>query len=628
MLIERGKRQGEHRGLWRVAAYGLAVLLLAVLAALWLGPQFVDWSRYKATFAERMSEALGRPVTVQGSLDLVLLPSPRLSLSDVRVANHPEATADQLLTVRSVDATLELGALITGRIELSELILVEPVLELERFDDGGANWQLARTQKSGTDPEGTEPSGASDALYPERLTIENGTLIYRDPRIAGAQRIARIEAQASTFERSGAIRGSGRFAIGRATFDFDLSKGRTAKDRSASFALTLALVGSDSTAGFEAMVRVLEDGIAIDGTLRLEGTGIGETMGAMGLAPPTGGAILHEAYRLEGRLSTGSGDLRVDGLRLQLGEFTGEGALAIRFEGRAPFVDIKIDLGRFDLDAVLEAAGGPRTESPAGESDEQSSQGARVEVPLLAIEPGAIGDTLIGVLPDDLSASLDLSVGVLVFRQGVIRQVVLVAALDDGVVTIQQGSALLPGGADLAVFGQVDIAPDAWAYAGRVEGMADDFRAVLGWLGVDLSDVPSDRLRVFSLGCWVEANEYGVALNDIDLRLDATRLSGDGSVAFADRTVIWAELEIDRLNFDAYFPEAADSNGSAGEDVFIPIESDPIPALEGVSSSINVHLRTLIRGGRSLRDIDLTARLKGGAFLVEQASGAVQGKTR
>ena len=138
MLIERGKRQGERRGLWRVAAYGLAVLLLAVLAALWLGPQFVDWSRYKATFAERMSEALGRPVTVQGSLDLVLLPSPRLSLSDVRVANHPEAAADQLLTVRSVDATLELGALITGRIELSELILVEPVLELERFDDGGA----------------------------------------------------------------------------------------------------------------------------------------------------------------------------------------------------------------------------------------------------------------------------------------------------------------------------------------------------------------------------------------------------------------------------------------------------------------------------------------------------------
>jgi hypothetical protein len=628
MLIETGKRQRDRRGLWRVAAYGLAVLVLAVVVALWLGPQFVDWSRYKTIFTEHMSEALGRPVTVQGSLDLVLLPSPRLSLSDVRVANHPGATADQLLTVRSLDATLELGALITGRIELSELVLVEPVLELERFDDGGTNWQLARTQKSGTVPEGAEPSDASDALYPERLTIENGTLIYRDPRIAGPQWVARIEAQASMLERGGAIRGSGRFAVGRATFDFDISKGRTAEDRSASFALTLALVGSDSTAGFEATVRVLEDGVALDGMLRLEGTGIGETMGAMGLAPPTGGAILHEAYRLEGRLSTGSGESRVDGLKLQLGEFTGEGSLVTRFEERAPFVDIKLDLGRLDLDAILEAAGGPKTESPVGESDEQGLQGARVEVPLLAIEPGTIGDTLIGVLPDDLSASLDLSVDVLVFREGVIRQLVLVAALDNGVVTVQQGSALLPGGADLAVFGQVDIDPDVWAYAGRVEGMADDFRAVLGWLGADLSDVPSDRLRVFSLGCWVEANEYGVVLSDIDFRLDATRLSGNGSVAFADRMVIWAELEIDRLNFDAYFPEAADSDGSVGEGVFIPIESDPIPALEEIGGSISAHLQTLIRGGRSLRDIDLAARLKGGAILVEQADRAERGETR
>ncbi|MDJ0931176.1 AsmA family protein [Breoghania sp.] len=59
-------------------------LILALVAAL-VAPMFIDWSAYRTTFEEYAGEALGRRVTVLGSTDARLLPTPTLTFSDVRV---------------------------------------------------------------------------------------------------------------------------------------------------------------------------------------------------------------------------------------------------------------------------------------------------------------------------------------------------------------------------------------------------------------------------------------------------------------------------------------------------------------------------------------------------------------
>ena len=52
---------------------------------MWLVPQWLDWTRYRATIEVLASATLGQPVTIQGPITLTLLPQPVLTAAQVNV---------------------------------------------------------------------------------------------------------------------------------------------------------------------------------------------------------------------------------------------------------------------------------------------------------------------------------------------------------------------------------------------------------------------------------------------------------------------------------------------------------------------------------------------------------------
>ena len=65
----------------------LVLLLVALVAAVLIGPSFVDWNQYKTEIAAEAKKATGRDLTVAGDVSLALLPSPALSAEKVSLAN-------------------------------------------------------------------------------------------------------------------------------------------------------------------------------------------------------------------------------------------------------------------------------------------------------------------------------------------------------------------------------------------------------------------------------------------------------------------------------------------------------------------------------------------------------------
>ena len=114
------------------AALGLGGFLLLALAGLWLGPRLVDWEPWRAQLAEVASDRLGRPVTLDGPVELVLLPSPMVRAGGVTIAEPPgiEAEGSFRVTARMLRLRLDLPALIAGRIEPREIALVGAELTL------------------------------------------------------------------------------------------------------------------------------------------------------------------------------------------------------------------------------------------------------------------------------------------------------------------------------------------------------------------------------------------------------------------------------------------------------------------------------------------------------------------
>lgn len=173
--------------LWLIAAAVLAALflLLAVFVVTF------DANRYRDSVLSRLETALGRPVRAS-SLTLRLLP-PRLELQDVQVLELERFGKGDFLSAQAVRVDLVPGDLWKGRISLSALELIKPVLRLRQNRSG--NWNFADSPlitKSGAAP----AKGSAASQLPARWEITDARLII-EPRGRPALTLSHLDAQLS-----------------------------------------------------------------------------------------------------------------------------------------------------------------------------------------------------------------------------------------------------------------------------------------------------------------------------------------------------------------------------------------------------------------------------------------------
>jgi hypothetical protein len=141
-----------------------ALLLLFAIAAVVV--PLININRYHRTIAETLSRSLGRPVHL-GSVQLQLLPSPGLALTDFVVEEDPKFGAEPLLRAPSVTVTLRASSLWRGRLEVGRIDLDNASVNLVRDARGGWNFgsllvQAARIPNAPT----TQRRSSSEARFP------------------------------------------------------------------------------------------------------------------------------------------------------------------------------------------------------------------------------------------------------------------------------------------------------------------------------------------------------------------------------------------------------------------------------------------------------------------------------
>ena len=163
------------------ALIGIAVVLVLLVGAALVVPQFIDLNDYKSEISEQAHAATGRTLTIGGDIHLSLLPSLELAVSDVAFANAPGAEPAEMATLSELHLKLKLFPLLSGTIEIDKFVLVDPVINLRVDADGRANWDFDTG-----DPAPAEDSGESGGapvlgdLKLDDIGIENGRVAYSD----------------------------------------------------------------------------------------------------------------------------------------------------------------------------------------------------------------------------------------------------------------------------------------------------------------------------------------------------------------------------------------------------------------------------------------------------------------
>ncbi|MDE0389723.1 MAG: AsmA family protein [Rhodospirillales bacterium] len=588
--------------------YGILVFLALVVAALFLVPSFLDWEGFKPEITERIEAITGRTLAIDGPLKVSILPTPKIEATDLRLANVPGAADPDMARIGSLELRLALGPLLGGEIAVTGLEMVEPVIELQRLADGSPNWLFESLPAPATG-EGAagEPESEPELTRLDSATITNGTIVYHHADGRPSERIEGIDATLSARSLDGPFRGDGTFNVRGRPIAFQLATSTLRDDGTMPISVEAIFGGERGRALFEGIVRGDGETPAFDGNLRIETADLGALLSAIAVdlgALPA--APLAAEFDARGALSVSGEAIAADELQVRLGESQATGALSWR-DGEVPQLAADIDLNRIDLDQFLPAEEAGGTGQPVDEA---------ALVPLQTLS-----DDIRLVIPADVAATIDLKIGTLTWREGVIRQARTRLELDGGVVTLKPASALLPGGADVRFAGRLTRGGDRPWLQGVVEIAADDLRAILSWLSVDVGDVPADRLRRLNASADLSAIGNRLSTTNLDVRIDTTRIAGNAAIAADERPRITAALAVNTVNVDAYLP--AGETGAGSQETASPApeaaSEDTWVGLTDIDADIVLKMDALIYDGVRVAGLELDAALDGDNLTLRRA---------
>ena len=147
------------RGTQSLVVIGSVVLALLVVALIVIAT--FDWNRLRPFIGDKVSQAIGRPFSINGDLTLdwrrdrsrsgpaAWVPWPEFTARDIRIANPDWAAQTPFAQLDALRFRLSPWALLMHRIEVPSVQLVNPSIDLERDKDGRATWHFNPPKKSG-----------------------------------------------------------------------------------------------------------------------------------------------------------------------------------------------------------------------------------------------------------------------------------------------------------------------------------------------------------------------------------------------------------------------------------------------------------------------------------------------
>ena len=408
----------------------IAGIIVALLFAALVGPNLIDWNKFRGDFEAQASYALGAPVRIDGDIRLRILPAPHMTLRKVKIVNtHSAAQSAHLATFEEIDAEVALTPLITGDISVTSVRIVRPQINLEVFPDGTTGGR--RTSRR----DGRRWLFFARLDQPRRGAIREWRNFIRKPRLGRRWKAEQVGGEVIATSLVGPLRaeieaivdgvplalrfGFGEFAGGKA---FQVTTDIRLRDRPARFLF------SGVATEFSAAAR-------LDGNGRLEIGGDD--------AP----------VRIDSGLVAAAQSVTFRNLVLSAGGTTLSGAAQARWADR-PVFSLELASENFTAAPLLE-----RLLPDGGDGDMPHAA-------LLALP-----------LPGWIDGGVNVSVGALALPGAIVRNAELTLALANGLLDVETARGRKLGGqSEVSLTGRLTRRDDKPDFDGRIDARSGHSR--------------------------------------------------------------------------------------------------------------------------------------------------------
>ncbi len=557
----------------------LAGTLILALAALFVGPYFVDWNTYRTVFEEQATRLAGRKVTVEGNVNLRLLPAPYVSFERVRIAGASggiEGADKPLLEVENYTLWLAVPPLLQGEFEAQAMEIDRPTVRLALTADGGVSWS------------GFGQGDVDLPFVPRNVAFRDTNI--RDGRIEiiGARgepltTIADVTGIFSARALSGPFKFTGEIGSGEAVRSVRWSTGR-----------------------FEET-----GGLRIKGTVRHEISGM--------------------THAVDGLLQK----------IMSAPVFTGGVAGKLRKKGQPGF-EMKTDVyadtngAQFrDVTLLLDAEGRPQIINGSGKAEWNGAAGATAQLDLTSrwldidrliadeTESSLLTrvDTAMGflahALPADIVSTATFKAVQVNFAGEALDNFALKLTRRGATTELEQLTASAPGATHINLTGKIRTA-SAPASAGGFTGTLDVRGRVLSrfanWLNPAWGKTVAKSDGAFAIQSSVGLSEDEMVLDDLRGQLDETRFTGRMRHRRNGAALTRVALDAPALDVTRFFPDVVAIGSTlrewnAGKQTEAVVAGAPSPA-----HILNLNVGQLTIGNATFADVALDVATRDGKY--------------
>jgi AsmA protein len=178
------------------AAIAAVIVVVALLAVIGIPSGYLT-----SAIKERVERETGYRLAINGATRIGIWPSLNVTLNDIALQDPKDREINNRLTAASVQADVTLASLWSGRPQVTELLIVRPVLNLP----------LQRVREVNPPPRATGARAANATI--EHVSITGGTVVFSSLRDRVESRIETINADATIgSDRKIVVSGSARAA--------------------------------------------------------------------------------------------------------------------------------------------------------------------------------------------------------------------------------------------------------------------------------------------------------------------------------------------------------------------------------------------------------------------------------
>ena len=517
---------------------------IGVFGALLIAPNFINWNEYRDDIVEYVYDVTGRNLEIRGNIELEILPSPVLLINGVHIANVEGAATVDTLMIKTIEVRMALIPLLGRHFKINTVKLVEPILNIEVLSDGRNNMEMGTHRVSNavfSSFEGSRnlslKSESSASFFDEfeidslslsidNFYVQNGIITYRDDVKGHTEKMENLTGQFSLASSIGPLESSGSVSIRGVPITYSITTGSIMQDRTLPLNLIFKTTEGDSNLRFSGALTQIHKSPRIKGKLKFNSANLAKLV-----------ASLDESWHLPNIFdntfsvvtsvgaSVKGGEL--SNIILKLGSTQATGNISFQQRKKTDF-DINFVVNKLDGDALLKSEA---IEIRSDKIGRDNGVKKLIKDDVLRTQSSPLANVIgsqvsLKLFPDSINAIFNLSIASIIYKNDAIRQVKVNATLEDQEITISQASALLPGGTDLGLQGIIFTQGERELpqFEGTTDLTTNNLSALLDWIGVDLSAVPTNRLRNLTVGGTILAHSKKYHLIKYLVKLMTPRL--------------------------------------------------------------------------------------------------------